>query len=82
MAGAISAERQKVSIGAELYDIIPDHHGENDVRFNIGSVIDFNSQNHLLFSAGRSFNNDTQFQCYIGYQYTISKEDKTFSKKF
>ena len=28
---------EKVSIGAELYDIIPDHHGGNDVRFNLGT---------------------------------------------
>jgi len=72
---------EKVSIGAELYDIIPDHHSGNDARFNIGSVIDLNDQNHLLFSAGRSFNNDTSFQCYVGYLFTIYKEDKTFSKK-
>jgi hypothetical protein len=52
------------------------------VRFNVGSVIDFNDQNHILLSAGRSFNNDTQFQYYIGYQYTISKEDKSFRKNF
>lgn len=72
---------EKVSIGAELYDIITQH-AVNDVRFNIGTVIDLNDQNHLLFSAGRSLNNDTQFQCYIGYQFTISKEDKKFSTKF
>jgi hypothetical protein len=71
----------KVSVGAELYDIIAVYGGFNDVRFNVGTVIDLNAQNHLLFSAGRSFNNNTSFQCYIGYQYTISKEDKKFSKK-
>ena len=71
---------EKVSIGAELYDIIPDN-GGNDARFNIGCVVDLNDQNHLLFSAGRSFNNDTSFQCYVGYLFTISKEEKTFSKK-
>jgi hypothetical protein len=73
---------EKVSIGAEIYDIIPDNHSGNDVRFNIGSVIDLNSQNHLLLSAGRSFNNDTSFQCYVGYLFTISSDNKTFSKQF
>lgn len=63
---------EKASVGAELYDIIPDN-GRSEARFNIGAVIDLNSQNHLLFSAGKSFNHETSFQCYVGYLFTYCK---------
>jgi hypothetical protein len=61
-----------VSIGGELYDITASQAGgSNDFRFRIGSVIDFNDHNHLLLSAGRSIIGNTNFQWYLGYQFTI-----------
>jgi hypothetical protein len=39
--------------------------------FNVGTVIDFSEQHHLLFSAGRSIDGPTEFQCYIAYQFTF-----------
>jgi hypothetical protein len=69
---------KKVSIGAEIYYTTPDtKEGESDTRFNIGSVIDINSQNHLLISAGRSFNDNTLLQFYVGYLFTISEKSST-----
>ena len=63
----------RASIGVEIYHTSPDSKGgKSDTRFNIGSVIDVNSQNHLLVSVGRSFNNNTMLQCYVGYLFTIS----------
>lgn len=39
--------------------------------FNIGLVYDFNDNNHLLFSAGRSIDGPIDFQCYIAWQFTF-----------
>jgi len=66
---------KNVSIGAEINHYTPDtKEGKSDSRFNIGSVIDLNSQNHLLISVGRSFNNNILLQCYVGYLFTISNK--------
>ncbi len=71
---------KNVSIGTEFYYNTPDtKDSKSDTRFNIGSVIDVNSQNHILISAGRSFNNNTLFQCYVGYLFTISKRAVSIS---
>ena len=45
--------------------------------FNIGSVVDFSEHQHLLFSAGRSLDGPTKFQCYIAWQWTF---DNSFFK--
>jgi hypothetical protein len=67
---------KKVSIGLEIYHTTADtKEGKSDTRFNLGTVIDVNSQNHILISAGRSFNNSTLLQCYVDYLFTISKND-------
>jgi hypothetical protein len=39
--------------------------------FNVGTVIDFTDNHHLLFSAGRSIDGPIGFQCYIAYQFTF-----------
>ena len=71
---------EKVSIGTEIYHVTPDmKEGKSDTRFNIGTVIDVNSQNHILISSGRSFNNSTLLQCYVGYLFTIAKPNENIS---
>ena len=42
--------------------------------FNLGTVIGFNEHQHLLFSAGRSIDGPTDFQCYIAWQFTFGPE--------
>ena len=56
-----------ISIGAEIY------HQTRYIGtgFNIGTVIDFTDNHHLLFSAGRSIDGPIEFQCYIAYQFTF-----------
>ncbi len=49
--------------------------------FNIGTVIDLTEQHHLLFSAGRSIDGPTQFQCYIAYQFTFDNSLFQFGNK-
>jgi len=49
--------------------------------FNIGTVIDFSDQHHLLVSAGRSIDGPTIFQCYVAYQFTFDNSLFQFGSK-
>ena len=61
-----------VLLGAEVYyQTARQIGGANDTVFNIGTVIDFSEEHHLLFSAGRSIHGPTEFQFYIAYQFTF-----------
>ena len=61
-----------VLIGVEVYhQTASEVGGRDDTAFNVGTVIDLSDQHHLLFSAGRSINGPTDFQCYVAYQWTF-----------
>jgi hypothetical protein len=62
-----------VLIGAEVYHQTATQTDFPNLgtAFNIGTVIDFSEQQHLLFSAGRSIDGPTKFQCYIAWQFTF-----------
>ena len=63
---------KSVSVGGEVYYLTPSRVDDNsDLRFRLGSVIDFNDEDHLLLSVGRSIAGNTNLQWYIGYQLTI-----------
>src|SRR6185437_7546740 len=63
---------KKASIGGEIYYLTPNQIGGNsDLRFRVGSVLDFNEHNHLLISIGRSIVGDTKLLWYLGYQVTV-----------
>jgi hypothetical protein len=65
---------EKFSLGTELYHVTSSGEDSKDeTRVNLGAVIDLSQTSHLLFSAGSSFNGDTKFQCYLGYQLTFGK---------
>ena len=67
--------RKNVLLGAEIY-----HRttmvtgGRDDTAFNIGTVIDFSDNHHLLLSAGRSIDGPTDFQVYVAYQFTFGPD--------
>jgi hypothetical protein len=64
-----------VLIGGEIYHRTKMETGvRHDTAFNLGTVIDFSEHHHLLFSAGRSIDGPTEFQCYIAYQFTFGPE--------
>jgi len=48
--------------------------GRDDTAFNVGTVVDFTEHQHLLFSAGRSIDGPTDFQCYLAWQFTFGPE--------
>jgi hypothetical protein len=62
-----------VAIGAEVYHQTAYQTDFPNVGtgFNVGTVIDFNDHQHLLFSVGRSIDGPVDFQCYIAYQFTF-----------
>jgi hypothetical protein len=76
--GGMVVQRQitdKFLLGAEIYDrTATETGGRNDTAFNIGTVIDFSEHQHLLFSAGRSVEGPTDFQCYVAWQFTFGPE--------
>lgn len=62
-----------LSLGAEVFDQTPNEPGAgNDLRFNLGAVIDFSDTHHLLVSAGRGFFGPNLFQSYVAYQVTFA----------
>jgi len=63
--------RKNVLVGGELtHSTVAEAGGRTDTAFNLGTIVDFSDDHHLLFSAGRSIDGPTQFQCYIAYQFT------------
>jgi len=61
-----------VTIGAELFStIFPSESPENDVAFNIGAIVNFNDNHHLLFSAGKDIVGHDDVFLYAAYQLTI-----------
>lgn len=62
-----------VLIGVEVYHqtLAQVDFPNEGTGFNVGTVIDFSDSHHLLFSAGRSIDGPTAFQCYIAYQFTF-----------
>jgi hypothetical protein len=67
--------RKNILIGGEVYHrTTMETGGRSDSAFNLGTVIDFTEHQHLLFSAGRSIDGPTDFQCYIAYQFTFGPE--------
>ncbi len=65
-----------VLIGAEVYhqSLLETDFPNSGTAFNVGTVIDFTEHQHLLFSAGRSIDGPTDFQCYIAWQFTFGPE--------
>ena len=62
-------------LGGEVYHrTTMETGGQSDTGFNIGTVIDFSENHHLLFSVGRSIDGPTDFQCYVAYQFTFGPE--------
>lgn len=65
-----------LAVGAEVFDVTPKEKGEdNEIRFNIGAVIDVTDTHHVLLSAGRGIVGPNRFQGYVAYQATLGPSD-------
>ena len=64
----------KLSVAGEIfYQTANTIDGDDSTGFNVGAIYDFNEHNHLLFSAGRGFQNTDNtnvFPWYVGFQIT------------
>jgi hypothetical protein len=64
---------KNLSIGAEIYHTTPqDIESGSETRFNVGLVLDFTDNHHLLISAGKDIRGSVKSQFYAGYQFTFS----------
>ena len=63
---------QWATLGGEVFYTTPDAVGARaNLRFNVGLVLDFSDEHHLLFSTGRSIVGDTLLEGYLAYQLTL-----------
>jgi hypothetical protein len=61
-----------ITIGAEIFStLIPSLSVENELAFNIGTIINFSDKRHLLFSIGRDIVGHNDLFLYAAYQLTI-----------
>jgi hypothetical protein len=60
-----------LALGAEVYVTVPLNGEVAQVQLNLGTVVDFSEQQHLLLSAGPSFGTSAKAQAYLAYQLTI-----------
>ncbi len=61
-----------LTLGGELFYNTPTTNGEGDrLGFNIGTIVNFTENHHLLFSAGRDIHGQNRFMAYIAYQLTF-----------
>lgn len=67
---------EEFTLGVEVLHLTQRGPGtERDTRFNLGGVIDFADEHHLLFSVGRGLSGPIRFQGYIAYQLTIGPRE-------
>ena len=60
------------TLGAEVFHQTPSEVGGDSLRgFNVGGILNFTDQHHLLFSAGSDFSGPNDASFYIGYQMTF-----------
>jgi hypothetical protein len=77
--GGVVLQKQiyhNVLLGVEVYHqtLYETDFPNSGTSFNVGTVIDFTDNHHLLFSAGRSIDGQVSFQCYVAYQLTFGGE--------
>jgi hypothetical protein len=61
-----------ITIGAEVFStLIPSESLENELAFNIGTIINFSDKHHLLFSIGKDIVGHSDLFLYAAYQLTI-----------
>ena len=62
---------EPIALGAEVYVTAPLNGDAAQVQLNLGTVVDFSNEHHLLLSAGPSFGTSAEAQAYLAYQLTI-----------
>jgi hypothetical protein len=66
-----------LTIGAEAFGVLfPSASPGNEVGFDIGAILNFSDNNHMLFSAGRDILGHSDIFFYAAYQYTLGPPPK------
>ena len=77
---------KSITLGGEVFYNTPTAKGEGGrTGFNVGTIVNFTGEHHLLFSTGRDIHGQNRFSAYIAYQLTLGpreekKEDKSEKK--
>jgi len=66
-----------ITLGAEIFYNTPTTNGEGGrTGFNVGTIVNFTDEHHLLFSAGRDIHGQNRFSTYIAYQLTFGPREE------
>jgi hypothetical protein len=66
-----------ITLGAELFYTTPKTKGDSArTGFNVGGILNFTEDHHLLLSAGRDIHGQNLFSLYIGFQWTFGPREK------
>jgi hypothetical protein len=66
-----------IALGAEVFYNTPTAKGEGGrTGFNVGTIVNFTDEHHLLFSTGHDIHGQNRFSLYIGYQWTFGPREK------
>jgi hypothetical protein len=65
------------TVGAEVFNTSPAAREDSDrTGFNMGAIINFSEERHLLLSAGRDIHGPNNFTSYVAYQWTFGPGEK------
>jgi hypothetical protein len=68
---------KSITLGVELFYNTPTAKGEGGrTGFNVGEIVNFSEEHHLLFSAGRDIHGQNRFSAYIAYQLTFGPREE------
>jgi hypothetical protein len=65
-----------LTVGAEIFGNTPVvNDAGNRIGFNVGTIVNFSEEHHLLLSAGRDIHGDNNFSLYAGLQWTFGHDN-------
>jgi hypothetical protein len=70
-----------ITLGAEVFYNPPTARGEGGrTGFNVGSIVNFTDEHHLLLSIGRDIHGENRVSAYIAYQLTFGPREEKKDK--
>jgi len=71
-----------ITLGAEVFCNTPTAREEGGrTGFNVGTIVNFTDEHHLLFSTGRDIHGQNRFSVYVAYQLTIGPQEEKKEEK-
>ena len=71
-----------ITLGAEVFYNTPTAREEGGrTGFNVGTIVNFTDEHHLLFSTGRDIHGQNRFSVYVAYQLTIGPQEEKKEEK-